>query len=1368
MGAPSVRAGAYLPRPLVSRLRSWLALWVGLLALVAWIRWPSPWWLLVAAAAALVPVLARAAPAGWRAYAAATLLLAVAAGFVSQYRLTRLAGTWTAQRVPREAEVTADLRQRLDALLERGERAAAAAAGVAAAGPAALAELEAIRRRYRMSAVALYDASGRLLAWAGDHRGPVPQAVQLGQDPYIFAERPLFSYLYFTVPIPERGGTAVAAALMRAAPARPRAGATGGFAAELEAETGERLVISRAERAAGAAVWDLRYRDRTLLSVSLAEPSLAAKRASVVAAGRRIVAGVAALALLLLTLGWQRTGERPRALPAAVVVTAAAILPLGDLLGVQRLFGPALFLLPGPVGVTLGRLLAVGAAAWLLVGWLSLRRAPGTGLAGAVAIAAGFPLVLWAVRAGASLELLAGSTAPWLVYHLAAVLLLGLVALTPLLPGPGRHWTAGRRRAFTGAGVVLAALGCAAAVVAFEGLALRGRLPPYWIGALWAVPAVLLGEGLARRSGWRGRGAAVLAAGWLAVTAALPWTWGARTAARMQVAERELGALGTPVDPYLEFLFRRFEATVDSLEALEAGNVELLYGGWVTGGLAAEGYPMWLTLWSPGDAALEELPIGVAGARPPMVDDFLAEARTAGRLMVRRYDRIAGVHYLAYVPLADGAVISVAVPPRRRLAAWSALAPVLGLTTGEPDPLTLVALPAGVSARRAVQWVRTERGWQGETRIQYPEGVYHAHYLLPRPASPVLVARAFLVLLLDLAPLLGLWAVGRAAVTGLPAPPDGWRTLVASFRARVTLALFVFFLVPTGVFGTLAYRTLAGAGQRTARALAERAVDEAAARSAEVGGALELLARRVGAELLRYRAGELEAAATRELVELGFYGAWLPPRVHERLASGEAAVDTEVEVLGEREYVVAYRRLPDGPVLASPAPLLAGATAVREGEVAHVLAFAIALGAALSLALALGVGRMLAGPIGSLRAAAQRVGRGRLAVRLPEERADEFGTLFAEFNRMVRRLRRARRALLLATRRTEAIMQAGATGVVALDAAGRVTLVNPPANELLGGGARMGERLPVSGGLAGALSKWLAGELPGGPGEGGTELQMAERRVRVRMRPIAGGPEPGGIVLNLEDVTDELRSERILAWGEMARHVAHEVKNPLTPIKLSVQHVRRAYEDRRPDFPQILSRNVDAVLREIDRLASIVRGLSRFAAPGEMARRPLEPVDLRSVVEETLGLYAGGGEAVSYVSRIGADVPPVSGRTDEMREVLVNLLENARAAIGGAGTIAVEARVLDSGVELAVRDDGVGIPPELLPHIFDPRFSTRSTGSGLGLAIVRRLVESWGGEVTAESGEGRGTVVRARLWRWTAPPEPPVAGPGVKGAESPV
>jgi len=178
-------------------------------------------------------------------------------------------------------------------------------------------------------------------------------------------------------------------------------------------------------------------------------------------------------------------------------------------------------------------------------------------------------------------------------------------------------------------------------------------------------------------------------------------------------------------------------------------------------------------------------------------------------------------------------------------------------------------------------------------------------------------------------------------------------------------------------------------------------------------------------------------------------------------------------------------------------------------------------------------------------------------------------------------------------------------------------------------------------------------------------------------------------------------------------------------------------------FEATLNETAERILAEIDRLDGIARAFSRFGAPPESAGEqvPLEPVDLAATAREVVQLYDLGG-ATKFEVRAGNRAPPPAlARKDEVKEVLVNLLENARNAEAKRVTVQVAA----SGRQLVVADDGRGVPPEALPRVFEPTFSTTSSGAGLGLAIARRLVESWGGVITLESEPGKGTRVTLTL-----------------------
>jgi nitrogen fixation/metabolism regulation signal transduction histidine kinase len=348
----------------------------------------------------------------------------------------------------------------------------------------------------------------------------------------------------------------------------------------------------------------------------------------------------------------------------------------------------------------------------------------------------------------------------------------------------------------------------------------------------------------------------------------------------------------------------------------------------------------------------------------------------------------------------------------------------------------------------------------------------------------------------------------------------------------------------------------------------------------------------------------------------------------------------------------------------------------------------------------------------------------------------EFEPVFGAFERMAADIRSSQSALEDARRRTAAVLATVATGVVGVDPRGNVLIANRQAVDILGTPLQEGEpfleRLSDEWRpLADAVRRFLKH-----PDANGTaELEVGGRRLTLQLASL--DPEVRGVVMALNDVTDVSRAERVLAWGEMARQVAHEIKNPLTPMRLGMQHLSRVYRERRTEFDHTLDETSKRILAEIDRLDTIARAFSRFAAPAALSGT-LDRIDLGPAVTEVVQLYQLAEEGCEV--RLEVESPAFgAARGDEVKEVLVNLLENAR----NAGASVVQVTVKPGFIR--VEDDGTGIPVELLPRVFEPRFSTTTSGSGLGLAIVRRLVEGWGGKVEVESEGGRGTVITIRL-----------------------
>ncbi len=384
------------------------------------------------------------------------------------------------------------------------------------------------------------------------------------------------------------------------------------------------------------------------------------------------------------------------------------------------------------------------------------------------------------------------------------------------------------------------------------------------------------------------------------------------------------------------------------------------------------------------------------------------------------------------------------------------------------------------------------------------------------------------------------------------------------------------------------------------------------------------------------------------------------------------------------------------------------------------------------------VARALGYPIDMLRRTALAIGR-REPVPEAAEVPAEFEPVFSAIHQMERDLRESTAELEAGRLRTAAILSTVATGVIGVDATGAVIHANPRACAILGQAITVGmpatAQLPPSWESVGAGIVRLLGANTRTPES--REVEVGQRLFAVTLAPLGDG----GLVLAITDITEASRAARVLAWGEMARQVAHEIKNPLTPMRLGLQHLRRLRADNNPEFPALVEETTQRLLTEIDRLDRIARSFARYGTPPAGEESPLEAIDLRAIGDEIAGLFQLSAER-PMIEVVGKGPRMVSARKEELVQVLLNLLDNARQA--GASKV----RLLIGDSLLQVEDDGQGVPADQLGRIFEPSFSTNTSGTGLGLAIVRRLVEGWGGSIeVASMSPRRGATFTIRFTR---------------------
>ena len=593
-----------------------------------------------------------------------------------------------------------------------------------------------------------------------------------------------------------------------------------------------------------------------------------------------------------------------------------------------------------------------------------------------------------------------------------------------------------------------------------------------------------------------------------------------------------------------------------------------------------------------------------------------------------------------------------------------------------------------------------------------------------------------------------------------------------SFRVQLLLAFLAVAAVPLALYAVLGYRATRAELEEGARTAAADALTAASALlvgdAAIAQGTTRALDSRLRAiagilqqDLILHWRGRTVASSRPEIFASQLFADRLPGNVYVGLFQvGEPVVFDETS-LGDRSFLVAYSMLDPGGTL--PGYSLATPLLIREDRVRvdlQRLGEGVFLLSAFSIGFLLVVGwwlaRAMTRPLSALERGTRQIAAGHLGYRLPPpSRRDEFGRLQGSFNAMGERLDESQRALEREKSRVQAILSAVGAGVVALDGAGRVRLINDRAADLLDQSAeavvdRSVEELVRSDGSAaafwGEVEKQRARAHRGGRDlvlrRGGEERHY--HLVATRLADTEGAA--AGIVVAFEDITANVQSQRVLAWGEMARQVAHEIKNPLTPMKLSLQHLERVVEDRAPDFERVFHANLDLVLAEIERLERIAGNFARFGAPDPAGSGPF---DAHDAARETVALYAPGEDEIEYRFDARGEPRPLIGDPEGFRRVLVNLLQNAREAVlaRGAGTIEVR---LDWEREpgwgwVSVLDDGSGLPEEGLERLFEPSFSTKTRGTGLGLAITRRIVESWGGTIDWERQEAGGTAMHVRL-----------------------
>jgi signal transduction histidine kinase/HAMP domain-containing protein len=674
---------------------------------------------------------------------------------------------------------------------------------------------------------------------------------------------------------------------------------------------------------------------------------------------------------------------------------------------------------------------------------------------------------------------------------------------------------------------------------------------------------------------------------------------------------------------------------------------------------------------------------------------------------------------------------------------WRESPPMPAALRGAVDA-RVVATPSGDA------WAIARRSGDGFDAVFLP-------LLTPRVALDQVGTQALsAILLLGAAALLAL-------LLGLPraAFRDALARAVRSYSKRLILVFTLLVLVPLLLFNAALVRGFEDRLLRQQRAAGEAAITAAQRVLGEyvltlepgfsLGTALDdrllvWLASVVHRDVSLYWGSSLYASSRRELFTAGVLPRRIPGEMFERLSLLGYGIAARVNRAGGARYLEMYAplRVPGAPAgeggLALSVPLLAQQEEAT-AELERLRRQAI-LGTAAMFLLLLAIGTRLARnftrPLMELVRGTQRIAAGASSLDVQPEEL-ELQALAEAIDRMAGHIAEGRSRLLREKQVVERVVENITAGVVSLDADRRIVMTNRVAGQMLG--VLPGERLPRA--LAAREELRPVAEFLE---RAGSEPRQATVRIGAAPEqewtliwaPVPGSGEPAALLV-VEDATEVLRGQRLEAWAEMARIIAHEIKNPLTPIRLSAEHMREVYANAPERFTEVFERCTANILRQVEELRDIA---SEFSAYSRIPRLDPQPGDLVQVVAEVVEAYAAAPPAGAQVE-MAASEPSIPARFDAklLGRAVRNLLENALRACGPNGRVDVTVERRAGEARIAVADSGPGVPAAALPRIFDPYFSTHASGTGLGLPIARRIVEEHGGRIEAGNRAGGGFEV---------------------------
>jgi len=381
-------------------------------------------------------------------------------------------------------------------------------------------------------------------------------------------------------------------------------------------------------------------------------------------------------------------------------------------------------------------------------------------------------------------------------------------------------------------------------------------------------------------------------------------------------------------------------------------------------------------------------------------------------------------------------------------------------------------------------------------------------------------------------------------------------------------------------------------------------------------------------------------------------------------------------------------------------------------------------------------------PLLVVAGATQRVAEGDALEEVAVPASDEVAVLVNSFNAMVRRVRATEAEILTSNQELTTLLATVPTGVLSVDTEGGHFRPNPAAAAMLGHREWAHSWQPLNDLDQQGLKELYKRLLPGQPADISSEIDLEigseTSRIDITSRPLPGG----GRVVAMDDLTQLIQAQRQAAWSEVAQRIAHEIRNPLTPIRLAAERIQRRADGLDGELREIVTSGCEAIVAQVAGLKELVDAFQEYA---RMPTINPQPTDLGRILRELCSLYGGVREGLEVRANLPENEIRAMVDPALLRQALVNLLDNAVWAISGGGNIRIAAYVRNRDVVIEVEDTGVGLPTEDTETLVEPFFSTKGRGSGVGLALVHRIVTDHGGTLELRSLEEGGARVRILL-----------------------